>query len=717
VNVIHRANVEFGPIVTGTHYYLDSPPVAAILEPQSKSALLHDFYRYTHMRIAFRSKLAGSHNYRADIDGLRGIAVLAVVIFHAKPDLLPGGFVGVDIFFVISGYLITSIVLNDLQRSRFSIVSFYERRVRRIFPALFAVLLFCLLAAAAMFAPSDLVSFGKALIAATGFASNIYFMRSGGQGGYFADSSNSQALLHTWTLSVEEQFYLFFPLILLLLSRKPKQRMVLVVLLLAVASFASSIWLTHYHPVQAFYNLPSRAWELLAGALLALKCLPAIEKRAVREVLGACGLGLIVCAVTLLSKDSTFPGINAILPCLGASFMLYAGEQGTAASKSLLSFAPLVFVGAISYSLYLWHWPLLVFARCFNAGDLSNVQTAGAVVASFLAAFFSYEFIERPFRGADSRFSRRKIFAFGLVASAATLLLGLAIYSSHGAPQRFNGTTRQIVMENAQRKSDFREVCSNWNTDVHRIEDINFCTLGPNRPRKILFWGDSHVQQLYPAIETLFANGSLGVDGALVAVENGCPPDEHMNYASKGYHCDSFAKLAMARAEMNDIDTVFIGFNTWWTYHENAVCPSLDGICVAHISLDRSNNLFLQDMSSQIAELEAHGKRVIVALPFPMYDKSIPDLEIRNAIFGRYGLGAIATDQTLPRFRNQLAATAKQDGAEIFDPRATLCGTQGCLTEEQGVSIYRDDHHIVASKIAMFEDSLQRVLRERLRPQ
>jgi peptidoglycan/LPS O-acetylase OafA/YrhL len=441
------------------------------------------------MHIKLQSYVGRTANYRPDIDGLRALAVLAVVFYHTNFRAFSGGFAGVDIFFVISGYLITSIIAKDIQVEKFSFVTFYERRMRRIFPALFGVLLFCVPAAAVLLAPGDFLAFGKSLIATTAFASNFYFLRSAGADGYFSQAFNPQPLLHTWSLAVEEQFYLLFPALLILLTRRAKPRIAQFLAVIAVVSFLLSIWLTGHKPISAFYRLDSRAWELLMGSLVAFKAAPPLTTRIAREIAGLAGLGLVACTVTLYSISTPFPGLSAFLPCFGTSLIIYAGEKGPSIVKSVLSFQPLVFIGVISYSLYLWHWPIIAFTEYFSAGDLSNYQTAAVIAGSLLMAFLCFEFIESPFRGADSRVSRTQIFSFGLAASMATLVSGLAIIAGHGLPKRYGSSTRQLVLENMNRKDDYEEVCSNWRTNVRRIDDIRFCNLGSAHPRRFCFGG------------------------------------------------------------------------------------------------------------------------------------------------------------------------------------------------------------------------------------
>ena len=662
------------------------------------------------MRLKLQSTLARSSQYRPDIDGLRAVAVLSVLFFHARVPGVPGGFVGVDVFFVISGYLITSIIANDISLNKFSLVSFYERRMRRIFPALFFLIFGSGLIAAALLAPEDFPAFAKGMFAATCFASNFFFLRHAAPGGYFANIFALQPLLHTWSLAVEEQFYLLFPGLLLLLTKFAKQRTQKFLIVLALVSLIANLWLLPRNPSSAFYMLFPRAWELLMGSLLALKAVPSVKLRFLRESLGAAGIALIAFADLAYTSNTTFPGWHALIPCLGACLVIYAGEQGTSFANSVLAFPPLVFIGLISYSLYLWHWPLIVFSRYFFAADLSHGETAGVIIASLLMAFLSFEFVETPFRGHDSRFSRKQVFSLAIAASFASLALAFLILRTGGLPQRYNASTRQLVVENAARRHDFMEVCSNFQTNPHSWADINYCTLGPDSKKKILFGGDSHVQQLYPIVKHLYDTGELQGRGAIVAVGNSCLPDEHMNGIGVNLHCDSFSSVMMTRAGMDDIDTVFIAFNTWWTYHDNAVGPTVNGKRTRTLSAVDSQRLFLSDFADELRQLRKSGKRIIICLPFPAYDKSIPNLEIKNAVFSRFGLAGVARDMTVPEFRKQLIELSRAVGADVFDPRKSLCSQGGCLTQKQGVSIYIDNNHIAASQVVILEDNLRQVL-------
>jgi peptidoglycan/LPS O-acetylase OafA/YrhL len=662
------------------------------------------------MSLKLLAGVAQSQHYRPDIDGLRALAVLPVVLFHAKLPGFSGGFVGVDVFYVISGYLIGSLLLQDIRGGRFSFISFYERRVRRLFPALFAVLFFSTLAAAALLAPHRFSNFGKSVTATTLFSSNFLFERL--PGGYFDETSHLAPLLHTWSLAIEEQFYLLLPAFLIVLFRWARNTMLVWTLGIACTSFLISVWMTEHAPIGAFYTLIPRAWELLLGVLLVMGAAPPITNRAARELGAAIGLALLAWAVCIFTNETSFPGANALIPCVAAALILHTGQEGPSYVRTALSSWPLVFVGAISYSLYLWHWPLLVFSSYFVAGELDAMQITAVIGAAFLLAWLSYRFIERPFRGSRSAFTRPQVFAFGLAASVLFGLLGLAIFLDRGVPTRYGLPTRQLITQNESREQDFEAVCSNWKNDVHSIADIQFCTFGPQSAAKIMFWGDSHLQQLYPLIARLYERGELDGYSVLIAISPGCPPTEHLNGIGKGYHCDRFTTFAMQRAEQSDVGAVFLAFNTWWSVDE-LLCPVNNDRCVARVTPAEATSRFVQELSERIHKLRSMGKRVMVSLPFPMFDKFVPQLEIRNAMFGKFGLAGVPTDRTLPSLRAQIADIA---GDDVFDPRKSLCRADGCLTEIDGVSIYMDNHHIAASQIGILENNFRQSLHALLAP-
>jgi len=666
-------------------------------------------------KLSFRAKAAESPGYRADIDGLRAIAVLAVILYHAGYSRFSGGFVGVDIFFVISGYLITRVIEQDIAAGSFSFWKFYERRMRRIFPALFAMALACTFVAALFFPTLRLLEFGRSLLAMTGFVSNIYFQRTSPVTGYFGDTSGAQLLLHTWSLSVEEQFYVLFPAGLLLLHRFGKRLQRPTLMIAVLLSLAFSVRQLHHNPVSAFYLLPGRAWELLIGAVLSFRPLPAIRNVVVRNLAGVLGLCAIGYAITSFNAGTAFPGANALWPCLGAWLVIYSGEGDGSVTKAVLGFRPLVFIGTISYSLYLWHWPAIVVAKFLSAKFYEDPQRLTlALLIALALAFLSFEFVETPFRNRRrTPATPRQAVWVGLAGSVFVAALAGVILLGDGLPHRFPAAKMTILDANYVEKKEFADIgrCANFQTNPKQMADVTFCSVG-HSVHNILFWGDSHVSQLHPMLEAMANAGDLHGRGVVFAVAGACPPAEHINVAQQGYHCDTFTQFAHRRAEEDDIETVFIQFCPWWVWNPGTLCLTHNGVCVESIPPNRTGRQVVEQLSQIVLSLKRSGKRVIVGLPFPYYDKLIPDYEIRTEAIGRLARYAdIPFDlSALDGVRDQVKAMAERDGAEIFDPRETLCPANHCIYSQKHISLYSDQSHLATSKVGLMRPAILHAL-------
>lgn len=443
--------------------------------------------------------------YRRDIDGLRAIAVLPVVLFHAHIGLFSGGFVGVDIFFVISGFLITQIIAAEIQAGNFSIASFYERRIRRIFPALFSVLLLSTLLAIALMAPSELVSYGKRMFATIFFLANIKFLR---ESDYFASESEVNPLLHMWSLSVEEQFYVFFPLLLIMLFRL-KLRPMTTVAGIFVFSLALSCWSLQKYPVETFFLLPTRAWELLIGSMLALMPRQKHLSPATSEILAWIGLALIGYSIFWFTEETPFPGFNALFPCIGTALLLYCGG-GSEAYKTwvtkFLSLGPMVYIGLISYSLYLFHWPLIVYTNyVFPSEEKFTWAIAMAVAASVILAILSLKFVETPFRKKQLVKTRNTVFKYGAASMGTLACVTVALVVAKGLPGRYdldNGFYDGIEQIRGVAKEKYRWGACFFDTSrPYQNNDVTACMSNPGTNDTLLI-GDSHSAHLYPGLSS-----------------------------------------------------------------------------------------------------------------------------------------------------------------------------------------------------------------------
>lgn len=439
--------------------------------------------------------------YRPEIDGLRAIAVAAVILFHAGFTLFGGGFVGVDVFFVISGFLITSIIVEDLKAGRFSLLRFYERRARRILPALFLVMAVSVPFAYRLLSPDDLKDFAQSLAAISLFSSNILFW---GESGYFDTQAELKPLLHTWSLAVEEQFYVVFPLLLIAAWRLGRTVLVSVLGVLALVSLAISIGEVRDYPSAAFYLLPSRAWQLLVGGLTSFlvdRWQTAAGRqpfvRHASEAAGWLGMAMILFALFRFSDQTPFPGLNASLPTLGTALVLLAASQHTRVGR-LLAWKPLVGLGLISYSAYLWHQPLFAFTKHALLADLPANLAVVLCAATLALACLSWRYVEQPFRD-RSLCGRRAVFALSAAGMVAFVGLGLV---GHRLSDRITQVRLRSV--DPVRRSQFltrERLVADRNAFVARFlpDAANDFSTEP-ATRKILILGDSVSEDLYSAV-------------------------------------------------------------------------------------------------------------------------------------------------------------------------------------------------------------------------
>ena len=433
--------------------------------------------------------------YRAEIDGLRAVAVLPVIFFHAGFSLFSGGFVGVDVFFVISGYLITTGLLNELEQGTFSLVKFYERRARRILPALFLVLLVSIPVAYELLLPADMKDFTLSLAAVTLFASNILFWRDTD---YWDASNELNPLVHTWSLAVEEQFYLFFPLLLLLTWGWGRATMFRVLILIAAASLMLAQWSAKNAPIANYFMLHTRAWELLIGAAISYLHFfrhtgnsETFPSRLVREALAGIGLILIIYSIFTLNENAPFPGIIALIPTIGAGLLLYAATGDTLVG-SILRNRMLVGIGLVSYSSYLWHQPLFAFSRHISQESLGAGQLWGLILATFFIAYFSWRFVEQPFRSGTG-IGRETVFKTALACSLAFVAVGIAGQKTYGFVER----SESEVSYNALRRKTHNNFGLNLACEGFSAQSLN-CQTSPEP--EILVWGDSYATHLVQGI-------------------------------------------------------------------------------------------------------------------------------------------------------------------------------------------------------------------------
>lgn len=465
-----------------------------------------------------RGTLRTASGYRADIDGLRAIAVISVLFYHYNIPGFGGGFTGVDIFFVISGYLITQHIQKDLVAGNFSLVSFYEKRVRRIFPALFVMFAGVLIALPVFFFPPNVVATANRATSVIPFLSNIRFYFS--LAGYTNLLAQQEPLLHTWSLAIEEQFYLVFPLLMILMFRLMRARMLVVLSLLLGVSLVLCLLTVRMDSAAAFYLPQTRAWELLIGSCLAVAKLPRPSER-IAQIAFVAGLIAITASVTLLSRATLFPSEYAILPCAGAALVIYAECNRRTRLGHVIDNPVFSLIGKISYSLYLFHWPILVFVQYQFLDPISLGARAVMIVACIALSLLSWRYIETPFRGSGGALSRAALFSCAAIGGTLLVAAAILVRDSH-EPSRITGQERMQFPEMTEQQ----RACPDRGPDGREISPDAVsanadCKFGnPVGTPKIVVWGDSHAQAIMPGIgKALAATG----ESALLESLGSCP--------------------------------------------------------------------------------------------------------------------------------------------------------------------------------------------------
>lgn len=640
----------------------------------------------------FGSVIMSAPTYRPDIDGLRTLAVVPVILFHAGATWLPGGFVGVDIFFVISGYLISSIILREVAAGEFSFLRFYERRLRRIIPALLVVLIVTVAMFQVIALPDQAQETAESGISALLSFSNFYFWR---QSGYFAPAAEFMPLLHTWSLAVEEQFYFLFPIIVLAMwkLRLPIRWMLV---LGTIAAFVVGYWLSLNKPSVAYYLLPARVWELGVGSVLAAGVVPEVRGAVMRQVVPALGVSLILISVVFIRGDMIFPGWVALMPCLGAAMVIHAGGGSWVAEK-FLGARPMVFVGLLSYSLYLWHWPMLTAMRIRTASVHLDLAVAlGAIVATFLLAWASWRFVERPFRDRRDMPGRAMLWKLGLGSAALIGLSGLAI-TMGGFPGRLNDASRAALAASTD-VDPYRVICSD-------AMGSDKCRFGAAKgPVTYAIIGDSHAAAIRPAIE---ASGLMGNSAGTLYWTGACPfldGAELLNHPERAA-CASFRADVWTRLEEDgDLETIVLAGR--WPFQVTGSLPESGSSNITFLidtetvtpNEDENRRVFIRSLERTLTRLASLSLDVIIvgAVPEPGFD--VP----RTVALARYtgvaephGVSRPSVEVRVGESDAILGSLARvRPGVEFLSIWEAFCGDLWCDIERDGVPIYYDDDHL-----------------------
>lgn len=624
-------------------------------------------------------------NYRSDIDGLRTIAVFLVILGHAGFTTVSGGFIGVDVFFVISGFLITSIIAPKIKDKTFSIGWFLSRRIKRLMPVLFFIIAASVLLFSFVMLPQDLVKFYRSIIWVILYGANFFFWRE--HGGYFDGNSSEVPLLHTWSLAVEEQYYLVWPIMLMVMFKflGPKRTIALSLFICIVATIFSQ-WGTEVTIGAAYYLLPTRFFELLVGSCLALgwRYLPK-PSSIIQNTLSLFGLALIIFGAFYLTEHHSFPGYNALYPVIGTALIIYA--NGGLVSR-FLSTKPMVYSGNISYSLYLWHWPILAFIR-YSSIELTLLVQLAVIALTYILSMFSYRFIEEPFR--NIKLNQFTPIALKLYCLPAALIIAFVLFgiNQKGFENRFSDEL--VIQEKALNSfaSDSRKNCHSALRDSERLPQKN-CTIGQNKPNeiKVFVIGDSHANHIVPFIDVLTKDATLtGQDYTL----DRCLPFINLGWGSNLYKanvCKNRNELAFNHVRDNQFDYVVLAASwpeiaTRRIFTERRVTD--DG---------KKLSLLTAQFEKTLDWIKSSGAIPVIVEDIPTLGGLSPKCTIKKELFNQ------ALNCETSRNKNELIGELIQKiqisnpDVVIIKPQELICKNNVCQMAIGGIPLYRDEDHL-----------------------
>jgi peptidoglycan/LPS O-acetylase OafA/YrhL len=652
---------------------------------------------------------------------------MGVVAYHAFPQLVPGGFAGVDVFFVISGYLLSGIIQRELEDGSFSLSRFYLRRARRILPVFIVVATTTLLLGCLLLTPMELRSLGKHAVAAGLSVANVVLWL---EAGYFANASEFKPLLHTWSLAVEEQFYLLWPLVLMALLKLPRWRLPVLGVLASLSLFVACLGVSRW-PESTFFLLHTRAWELMLGALVALKG-PIVEQgRPFRGVLSICGAAAILYAFFGLNSESAYPGANALLPCGGAVALIACGPKSFVSAHGGLSAALMVFVGRISYSLYLWHWPLLALARIsLSTAELEPGLAAALVVAAFGLAVASWRYIETPFRrqSIDAPTALPGLAGYG-GALLGLLLMAGTVYASGGFPSRVDAVVKAAEaaeQDRNPRRGDCAIRLASYLDGREYIRAPRCIADTSNSKGMFVVWGDSHADAIAPGLRRVAASEGWS---SFEATASACPPLPGVSVVRQSGEeaagCPEFNSRVLEHL-LDSPDVRQVALVARWAIYSEASRPAGEGrraIPFLRIGADGelgrelSRQILKESLEKTIKALRAAGKAVVLVGSVPEVGLDVPGCLAHSGMAMRFREDCSADARTV-RVRQKFSAElvfSQSKHVCLLQPLEVFCGNERCVAEIANAPLYVDSNHLSATGAdflavrGRFADCLNRV--------
>lgn len=657
-----------------------------------------------------------SNNYRPDIDGLRAIAVLAVMLFHFKVFPFSGGFIGVDVFFVISGYLITTIIYNDIEKNRFSYLQFYTRRFLRILPAGLLITAITAIAAFFFLFPNELANVGNAIKKLSYFTSNIFFMKKSSD--YWDQSSLAlQPLLHTWSLSIEEQFYIALPP-LIYISTKILRHLsckyisinvpLIALSTLLFISFILSVYLVKDSPSVGFYSISSRAWELLVGSVLALGLKPLQENFSIatRNIIGALSLATLLICIFTYDEQMAFPSWNAIVPCLSTALIILAGSSSNghkSCANKLLGAAPLVYVGLISYSLYLWHWPILVITQSvtWKARGMPPMGATLLIISTTLLAYITWKFVERPFRkyGKTKKSQLATIFA-GVLSLIAVYFLGQTAVNIGHHKSKIEQPIPHVLSEILISTQTTPGIKCEGSPDITKIlSNGGGCIVGADSsfPPSFALIGDSHARMWTQGIDE---SAKAHHQKVLISAHSSCIPLLDQVPPARP-SCTEITSAKLAHLENSEIRNIVL--SGYW------------------IDMARTNSeadALVAAMKKTVEQLQNSKKNVYILLDVPQ----LPDSRM-SMIFALDSQDGLSTGPSYASYTKEqgylnraITNLATSKNIKTLKPADVMCDESSCLAAFNGKTFYGDQHHITDEGSVRFNSTFDPLFDKKANP-